>query len=509
MKSKIISATVINIINLAFSFIISFVLTPIILNRIGQEPYGIWVFLSIFSASGYFSLLDMGMQGSAIKYIAQFHATGDKEELKHTINSVLFFFICMGIIAGAILLFLNYFFLSTLFNVPKQYLETVRMLVNLIALSFLFQFPAMGFSAVVEGLQRYDILRGVTIICSLLNMVLIIYFLTSVNGIVFLTVVSLLTSLAIALLYLAASTLLAGHRINPLHVRILSFKNLFSMGWKLILSRIVGLIFNHTQKIIIAMMLTMSVLTQFDIINKVYMIVAILMSLMNGALVPFASGFQAANDEERLRLLFLKATKYAVIITMPAMVFFMSMSREFISIWVGDSYSDLAPLTMFLISHCFLTVLTGVGGTMMVGMNRVGEILKVSVIAALLNLIISVMAAKPFGLWGMVAATVISYAIAQTIYIWMFSKIFKIRILSFFREVVFLPYSVGVTLWIAVVFIKHYFIFDKLIYMFYFALGLYAIFFAIYLTVDGIERRFLFSVLRRQRTEKKISSSTI
>jgi O-antigen/teichoic acid export membrane protein len=500
MKSKIISATFINIISLACSFIISFVLTPIILNRIGQEQYGIWVFLSIFAASGYFSILDMGMQNSAIKYIAQYHASGDKEELKHTINSVLLFFICMGIIAGVILFVFNYFFLSMLFNVPKQYLETVRMLVNLIALSFLFQFPAMGFSAVVEGLQRYDILRGVTIICSLLNMVLIIYFLTSENGIVFLTVVSLLTSLAIALLYLAATTLIAGHRINLLHVRISSFKNLFAMGWKLILSRIAGLIFNSTQKIIIAMMLTMSIMTQFDIISRVYMIVASIMSLMNGALIPFASDLQAVNDEERIRLLFLKATKYAVIITMPALVFFMSFSREFISIWIGTSYSDLAPLTMFLLSHCFLTVLTGVGGTMMVGMNRVEELLKVAVFAALLNIIISVMAAKSFGLSGLVAATVISYAIAHAIYIWMFKQIFKIRLLAFLKEVVFLSYGLGVLLWIAIVFIKQQFVFVNLIELFCFAICLYAVFFMLYLAVDGKERKVLLARIKRSQS---------
>lgn len=497
MKDKIISATLINCASQACGFIIGLVLTPVILNRIGQEQYGIWVFLSIFSASGYFSILDMGMQGSAVKYIAQYHSTGDIEELNHVINSVFFFFICMGIIAGAILLFLNYFFLSTLFNVPKQYLETIRMLVNFIALSFLFQFPSMGFSSVVEGLQRYDILRGVVIISSLFNMLLIIYFLTSLNSIVFLTIVSLLTSLTITLLYLAASMLLLpGHRINPLNVRILSLKKLFDMGWKLIFSRIVGLLFNNTQKIIIAMLLTMSVLTQFEIINKVHMMILTVMGQMNGALIPFASRFHAANDEERLRILFLKATKYAVILTMPALVFFISLSREFISLWIGPSYSDLAPFAIFLLSHCFLTVLTGVGVTMMVGMNKVWEILKVSVAAALLNLIISVMAAKPFGLLGMVVATVVSYIISQTIYIWMFQKIFKIRLLSFLREVVFLPYSLGVSLYIAMIFIKQHLVFGKLIHMFYFALGLYGLFFALYLAVDGNERRSLILLIR-------------
>jgi O-antigen/teichoic acid export membrane protein len=81
MKDKIITSTLINIVNLAFGFILSFVLTPLILRRMGTDQYGIWVFLSIFSANGYFSLLDMGMQGSAVKYVAEYHARGEKDPI--------------------------------------------------------------------------------------------------------------------------------------------------------------------------------------------------------------------------------------------------------------------------------------------------------------------------------------------------------------------------------------------------------------------------------------------
>lgn len=495
MKDKIVNSTLINIVNLAFGFILSFALTPLILRRLGTDQYGIWVFLSIFSASGYFSLLDLGMQGSAVKYVAEYHARGEKEKLNHLVNSVVFFFLAMGVIAGVILLLINGLFLDKWFNVPLQYLPAVRVLVNLIALSFLFQFPLMGFSAVVEGLKRYDILRGTTIVTSIVNALLIYCLLTYANGLWLMVGASLAMSLLTALCYLGAAVrLLPEYTLNPFAFQFGILKQLFNMGGKLIVSRIVGLIFNNTQKILIAAFLTMAVMTNFDIINKVHMIVLTIMSLMNQALIPFASHLDAAGDEERLRLLFVKATKYAVLLTLPALIFFMALAGEFLGIWIGPEFAAYALLTQFYLSHCLLTVLTGVGSTMMVGMNRVRELLNISVLGAVLNLLITLLTIRQWGIGGLVAGTVLAYVICQIIFIGLFAKLFKIGLAGFLRQVVLGPYLLAGSFFLLTILFKQWFAFTSLGQLFFFAVFLYAAYLSVYLLIDRQERALLWGL---------------
>jgi O-antigen/teichoic acid export membrane protein len=354
----------------------------------------------------------------------------------------------------------------------------------------------MGFSAVVEGLKRYDILRGASIVFALVNVILIYYLLSYANGLWLMVGASLTISLLTTLCYMIATIrLLPEYSLNPFLFKFGILKQLFNMGGKLIVSRIVGLIFNNTQKIMIATFLTMTVMTNFDIINKVHLIVLTIMSLMNQALIPFASHLDAAGDEERLRLLFVKATKYAAIMTLPALIFFSVMAGEFLGLWVGPEFASYAMLTRLYLSHVLLTVLTGVGSTMMVGMNRVRELLNISIIGAVLNLLITLATIRQWGIGGLVAGTVLAYVVCQVIFIGLFVKLFKIGLAGFIRQVVLGPYLLAGLFLLLTLAFKHWFTFTSLGQLFIFAVFLYATYLATYLLIDRGERELLWGLV--------------
>lgn len=492
MKNNIVNSTIINFINLAIYFMVSLVMTPIILNRVGTVQYGLWVFLGIFSITGYFSMLDLGMQGTAIKYIAEYSAHKDKEGLNQVINSVFFFFMIVGVIAGLVIFIFNYFFLRHLFNISPEYLRVVTFLVNLIAISFLYKFPTMGFAAVIEGMKRYDLLRIVSISITILTNIIYVLFLTFESGIWFLMVVMLVGSFVLMLAYFLISLRLlpSGIIINPFSFKTRIFRKMFSMSSKLFLSRLVGLAFNNTDKILIGIFLTMTLMTDYDIINKIHLIVLTIMSLMNQAIIPFTSSLNAQNNQVAIQKLFLKGTKYAILVTFPALIFFMIMSREFLSLWVGPDYARLSFLSCFYVSHVFFTVLTGVGSTMLVGLNRVGDILRISVSMAFLNLFISLIMINYFGIGGLVAGTVISYFAGFFFFVRFFTKIFNIK-LSAFLSAVAKPYIVAILLIIIVFFVKSLIVFDRIIGLFFFGFFLYILYYAMYFIFDPVEAKEL------------------
>jgi len=440
----------INILTTIVSFLIAYAMTPVILHRLGNDAYGIWVFLGIFSISGYFSLLDLGLQGAAIKFVAEFFAKKDTDQLQKTISATLTIFLGMGACAGILLLIFNAYFLQNTFHIPFESQEVVHMLVNILALSFLFQFPALGFSAILEGIQRYDYLKGITLAAMLISNAYIYLFLKSDGGLSFVVMTGIVTSFVMMLLYAwATKKLLPDIRIWSWRIDRQVLQKLFSLSYKLFASKIVGLIFNNTDKILIAIFLTVAIQTDYDIVNKVHIIVLTALSMLNAAVLPATSELDAKKDTAGLQTLLLRGTKYATLLVIPLLIFFFLFSKDFISVWVGAEYGHLAPLVRLYIFHILFTMFVGISSTMLIGVNRVQEGLKISLWAAIINLVISTATVTTFGITGLITGTVIAYIISSIMYVVITNRVFHIPLKRFFREAVlplFLPAAASITI---------------------------------------------------------------
>lgn len=503
VKHSVMSNTVINIANTAVSFIIAYVMTPVILGRMGTEAYGIWVFLGIFSVSGYFSLLDFGFGGATVKYIAEYEGTNDREKLQGVVNATLFFFLAAGILGGLLLYLFNTFFFNAAFHIPQHQQELVSVLVNVIALSFLYQFPALAFSSIIEGLQRYDYLRGVSLVTTIVSNFVIFLFLKSNGGLGFMIATTLLTSFAVTAFYAwIAKRLLPDIRIHVAMVKRETFASLVSLSSKLFASKIVGLIFNNTDKILIGIFLTVTSQTDYDIVNKLHIILLSLLSMFNQAVLPATSEYAAKHDDDSLKSLLLRMTKYSAAAILPAYLLIMVFAKQILGVWVGSEFSRLAPLVQLYCSHFAITMLVGISSTMLIGINRVEKALYVSVWAAALNLAISVFTIKFFGIGGLMLGTAVAYAISSVMYIIITNRVFNIRQAAFFRSTVWpLVPAASVTV-IALLLLRPLMHFTKAVPWLAVAILTYAVFMLVF-TLSGMdrdERRSLLSSMRKTGT---------
>src|SRR5258708_24574468 len=80
---------------------IPFVLTPLILHKIGVAGYGTWaVFLAI---NGLTSLADLGLVGTLSKFVAEYYARRDFRALARLLNSGLTLFLLLDLVIGTAL----------------------------------------------------------------------------------------------------------------------------------------------------------------------------------------------------------------------------------------------------------------------------------------------------------------------------------------------------------------------------------------------------------------------
>src|ERR1700682_5744341 len=82
---------------LGTNVLVGIFLSPLILHRLGDAAYGIWVL--IFSVTGYYGLFDLGIRSSIIRYVSKYTATGEDEKLARFVNTSLFAYTIIGVVS--------------------------------------------------------------------------------------------------------------------------------------------------------------------------------------------------------------------------------------------------------------------------------------------------------------------------------------------------------------------------------------------------------------------------
>src|SRR5262245_20664994 len=79
--------------------VVSFLLTPLMVHVLGDRDYGLWV--TVFSLTGYFGLVDQGLRPSLVRYVSKERAANDVDALSRTLTSALLLYSCAGFVVLA------------------------------------------------------------------------------------------------------------------------------------------------------------------------------------------------------------------------------------------------------------------------------------------------------------------------------------------------------------------------------------------------------------------------
>src|SRR5580658_5750093 len=145
----------------AASFFTGFVITPIVIRKLGPEHYGIW--LQVFSILDYFWFFDLGFNPAIANFCARFLAVKDDEKINQVINTALFYFsmIAVAIWVTAPLLAVR---APRFFKVAAADRHEFSTLILITGLSFGLQMTLHLFLSALDGFQRFDLTSRVMVL---------------------------------------------------------------------------------------------------------------------------------------------------------------------------------------------------------------------------------------------------------------------------------------------------------------------------------------------------------
>jgi O-antigen/teichoic acid export membrane protein len=176
---------------------------------------------------------------------------------------------------------------------------------------------------------------------------------------------------------------------------------------------------------------------------------------LNGALavpvVPTTSRYAAARDVRRLRELALRGTRYTLALFVPLCVTLMALAEPILEVWLGDRYGDGAAALTILVSYWLLYGALVVTPGFLVGAGAARYVARIFVLAALLNLVLSLALTPALGLEGPALATAIPFGLAFPLMLGVGLRAGGVALGDLARHAFLPAYGLGITLAAALV----------------------------------------------------------
>jgi O-antigen/teichoic acid export membrane protein len=394
---------------------VSVISVPLTIGYLGGERYGAWV--TIVSVITFLGITDFGLAGSLTNAIGKAQAEEDRARGQRLVSSAL---LMLSLIASVILIaaiVLAPRIAALLFpNLQSPVARAEIVPAVMIALSiFALNLPLVVSSRVLAAHQESALANVWNIAASLGNLaglLLVIWFRGGLPWLVFGCF-----GFGLAANIACAVWLFGVHRpwlrpslasVDPAFVKIL-----FADGWKFFVIGIGWMVNWQTDNMVIAHFLGAAQVTPYAVTFSLFAIATGLQTLAYPNLWPAYTEAYAQRDYEWIRKTLRSNFKFSFFTTTAIIVFLTIFGGEIIRLWAGAAavppFSVIVwmalwrlMLSTLLVASCLLNATGHLKGMTIYGTAT-----------AVLNLTLSILLAKIYGITGVIAATVIAFAVAN------------------------------------------------------------------------------------------------
>ena len=419
--------------------IIAFIMSPILLNKLGYENYGVWEIL--LSIVGYLGILEIGIGPALVRFYSREIARENIKNMEVLFNTTLFSMAFIGIFSFLVILIVSAK-ANIIFKTTNQDVGQLQPIFIINGINLLVQFPGTVFTACMMAYQRHYYLNTVRIIVYSLQAILIYYCFTYIYG------SNLMTLCVITLVFniiqfgiIAIRFIHEKHGTINISIKDFSKKMIFEMiGFGI--NNTLYMISDRIQKISLPIIIAHTVgigSVAFFVISKK------LIDYANGAIQAIGYPFMAyfsfidANREKDKKLTeWIPLSRAIVFVSIPIGIAINQLGETFLEIWVGPEISLKASFVISTFSCCFLiTSLFANSNRVLIAGNMHAKAAQIGLITTIVSLCLSLFMGYYIGIYG-IALIFIVCEIVCSITSWIYALEYsKISIKKYLCTVVF------------------------------------------------------------------------
>lgn len=396
-----------------FGVAATFFISPIVVKGLGNTGYGLWVLLS--SLVGYLGLLDFGVRGAVTRYVAKFHAEENAEEAGRLTSTALRIFSLMGGAAIVVTLLLATTVVHH-FNITPAEAGTARVVLAVGGLTVAVALVGGVFGGVVVGLQRFDLSGQLEIGIGLIRVVGIYLALRAGFGLIALSLIQLGVSGGRSL----ANFWFARRLYPELRIRLdawdpEAFRQIFSFSAYATLILFSSSLILYSDSVVIGAFLPIGLITYFAIAGNLVDYTRSIVRGISTTLTPKTSALEAS-DPSAVSAVILRATRLATLLILPIAITFELRGARFVSLWMGPPYGlEAGRILRILTVSLAFSAASQVCLSALMGLSKHKEYVPFTVAEALINLGLSMLWVRPFGIAGVALGTMVPSLVSSLV----------------------------------------------------------------------------------------------
>lgn len=429
------SGVILGYLVMAITNLSSFLLTPLMLAVFGTGDFG--VYKLVISFTSYFALADLGLSNAVVRYVSEYRTKQDKVLEGKFIGLVTLIDMLMGVLlllAGAVFYFhIDHIFFSS-FNLTEiKLLKDLFILVGVSGFLTLFINLAAG---ILKSYERFSVLKIVNLFKTLvrIGLITILLFLDSTPY----EIVLVDTVLMILVFAYSAFYCLKKLKVKP------RFRNIDLGYGKVILSyslivfvdAVAFHFFWAADVFIIGMYISSNAIAVYSIGTLIASLFFAFSIVISDVLMPevVKKVTEGANDSELTKHMVKIGRIKFIILTLPTLGF-LFLGRDFIRLWVGESFELAYFIAILTILPQMIAALMDVGLYVMWAKNKHKVKSFVSLGICIANIVLTVLLVQKYGIIGAAISTsfafISGYLIFNSIY---FHRVLQLNMFLFIKK---------------------------------------------------------------------------
>lgn len=416
-----------------FNIVAGLIYTPWMIRKIGQSEYGLFTLATTTIA---FFTIDFGLGEAVSRFMSRYDVEKDERKAGDFLGITFKLYAAIDMLIFVVL-FGIFLFIDNIYTelTPTEFYQ-FKIVFAIAALYSIASFPFMPLNGILISKERFMFLKSADMLHKVLTVAIMVIVLMLGYRLYALVIVNAVTGL-----------LIITFKLNYIRKN-----NLASVNFKARDKKMRGSIFSYSiwttvivtsQRFILNIIPTVlgafagSVqISLFAVAMAIEAYVWTFANALNGLFLPKVSRL-TVNDNNPVEIedLMIKVGRIQLAMTGLLITGFLTMGKEFMILWLGESFEGSYYITMFLIGTGIITLTQHIGDTALIALNKIKYRALCILIHAGISFFLSIILSKTYGALGSAIAVFIGSLIGSVICMnIVYQKVLGINISRFFRE---------------------------------------------------------------------------
>jgi O-antigen/teichoic acid export membrane protein len=447
-SSTILRNVASNWVGFAVNAAVTLALTPFVLHELGTARYGIWILTS--SIIGYYGFLDLGFRAGVTQYLTRYLGMGDHVKASECISSAVAVLASLGAVMFGLSLGAAYL-APHVFDLPRGMEREAFWCVLIVGGSTAIQFALNPFTSVFVATQRFDLANVIGVTTRLLTAGGIVIALKTGQGLIG---VAAATCTASAVDYVVrwrvARRLVPQIEVSWRRSSVERVREIGAFGaWNSLIS-VNAFVYQHVPNLLIGSLMPIAAVGHYALATGLARQINSVLTPVPQVLYPAATELHARGDRSGLERLYHDGSRLMLLVMVSVVLVAGLWAEDFYRLWIGEKYLGGAPfqsvalLFQILLISVFTDNSSSIASQILTGAGRVRTVAMALICGSVLNVTMSLVLIRRYGLAGVAVATVIASVVIDLIAMpLLLQRLLGLSVVSYLRRACTRPLAVA------------------------------------------------------------------